>query len=530
MLLPVHRIVVQAVLFSLIGLSSGEQMSCTVGGSCKLLAEDSNRLAQFYINGDWTDAVSPTARPHNVIDPSTEKIAATITLGGQEDTDAAVDAAEAALETWSSLEALPTRIRLMEKLLQLYSERIEEMAMYISIEMGAPIELARSGQAGSGINHLMNFLERVKAFDFERTVPGIDPDEANTLLLMEPIGVVGLITPWNWPMNQVMLKVVPALLVGCTCVLKPSELAPLSSMLLAEMIDQAGFPPGVFNLVNGDGLGVGTQLSKHPKVAMISFTGSTRAGSLISQNAADTLKRVALELGGKGANILFADVDHFDSMVEDGVEHCFSNSGQSCNAPTRMLIERSVYDRAVQIAIRVAGSFEVKSAHESGDHIGPVANEAQFNKVQSYIQTGMNEGAKVVAGGIGRPDGLDAGYFIKPTIFVGVKSDMKIMQDEIFGPVLCIMPFDTEEEALRIANDTPYGLTHYVYSSDKARRRRLARRLKAGMVEMNGIGQDWGFPFGGVKFSGNGREGGTYGLEEFLVVKSITGWWDEDDE
>lgn len=338
----------------------------------------------------------------------------------------------------------------------------------------------------------------------------------------EPVGVVGLITPWNWPMNQVTLKVIPALLAGDTAVLKPSEIAPLSSMLFAEIIDEAGVPAGVFNLVNGDGAGVGTQLSVHPDVAMISFTGSTRAGIAITKAAADSLKKVVLELGGKGANIVFADAD--DKAVVRGAAHCFYNSGQSCNAPTRMLVERSVYDRAVETAAKVADRTSVGSAHQPGKHIGPVVSKAQWEKIQDLIQTGIDEGARLVAGGTGLPEGVNRGYFVRPTVFADVSNDMTIAQQEIFGPVLSIIPFDSEDEAIEIANDTPYGLTNYVQSQDGARRNRVARQLQSGMVEMNGEPRGPGSAFGGVKASGRAREGGVMGLEEFMDSKAISGW------
>ncbi|MIL09981.1 aldehyde dehydrogenase family protein, partial [Salmonella enterica subsp. enterica] len=367
--------------------------------------------------------------------------------------------------------------------------------------------------------HLTNFLA---AFDQIEWIRPLGPHAPNDRIAMEPIGVVGLITPWNWPMNQVTLKVIPALLAGCTCVLKPSEEAPMSSLLFAEFVHDAGAPAGVFNLVNGDGAGVGSRLSEHPDVEMISFTGSTRAGRAISKAAAETMKRVTLELGGKGANLIFADADK--NAVKRGVKHCFNNSGQSCNAPTRMLVERPIYDEAVQIAREVAEATKVAPAAEAGNHIGPVVNERQWEQIQRYIQIGIDEGATLVSGGLGRPDGRNAGYFVKPTVFADVKPGMTIEREEIFGPVLSIIPFETEEEALQIANDTPYGLTDYVQSSDDARRHRLARRLKAGMVEMNGKSRAAGSPFGGVKASGRAREGGVWGIEEFLESKAISGW------
>ena len=472
---------------------------------------------QFYIDGAW---VSP-ARPHDleVIDPSTEEVCAVISLGGSADTDAAVAAARRAFDGWAFDTVPAERRRLVEKLFEVYLRRSEEMARAISLEMGAPIDMARSSQAPCFDWHAANFLKAFETFEFERP---LGPHAPTDRILYDPVGVVGMITPWNWPMNQVTLKAVPAMLVGCTMVLKPSEIAPLSSLLFAEFVDEAGFPKGVFNLVNGDGPGVGTQLSGHPGVDMISFTGSTRAGIAISKNAADTVKRVHLELGGKGANLIFADAD--EKAVQRGARHCFANSGQSCNAPTRMLVERSAYDRAVEIAVRTAEETRVASAHEAGGHIGPVVSAAQFDKIQGLIQKGIDEGARLVAGGPGRPEGLNRGYFVRPTVFADVTNDMTIAREEIFGPVLSIIPFDTEAEALRIANDTPYGLTNYVQSGDDARRVRLARRLRSGMVEMNGKSRGAGSPFGGMKASGNGREGGHWGLEDFCEVKAVSGW------
>jgi len=339
---------------------------------------------------------------------------------------------------------------------------------------------------------------------------------------MDPIGVVGLITPWNWPMNQVSLKVAPALLAGCTMVHKPSEIAPLSSMLFAEFIHEAGFPKGVYNLVNGDGAGVGTRLSSHPDVEMISFTGSTRAGIAISKAAAETLKRVALELGGKGANIIFSDAE--PEAVRRGIRHCFNNTGQSCNAPTRMLVERSIYEKTLREAEKVAEEIRVDSPHKPGNHIGPLASRMQFDRVQEMIQKGIDEGARLIAGGLGRPVGHEVGYFVRPTIFADANNAMAIAREEIFGPVLTIIPFDSEEEAIAIANDTPYGLANYVQSEDGAKRNRVAAKLRSGMVQMNGTSRGAGSPFGGVKASGRAREGGVWGLEEFLEAKAVSGW------
>lgn len=470
----------------------------------------------FYIDGQW---VAPAeARDLDVIDPSTETVCAKISLGSQADTDAAVAAARRAFASWSQT-SREERLELLEKLYSLYKARSAEMAEAISTEMGAPMALAQTAQWGAGAGHIKNFIRVLKEYSFEAPLGDHAPGNQ---ILHEPIGVCALITPWNWPMNQVALKVVAALAAGCTMVLKPSEIAPLSAMLFAEMIDEAGFPAGVFNLVNGDGPGVGTQLSGHAGVDMVSFTGSTRAGKAISINAADTVKRVSLELGGKGANIVFADAD--EKAVVRGVRHCFMNSGQSCNAPTRMLVERSAYEQAVQTAIDVASKTEVNQASLEGRHIGPVVSDVQFDKIQRLIQQGIDEGARLVAGGTGKPEGMTDGYFVRPTVFADVTNEMTIAREEIFGPVLCIIPFDTEEEAIRIANDSPYGLTHYVQTQDGEKANRVARQLRAGMVQMNGEALGGGAPFGGYKQSGNGREGGPWGLEEFLEVKVVTGW------
>ncbi|RKF17223.1 aldehyde dehydrogenase family protein [Roseovarius spongiae] len=471
---------------------------------------------QFYIDGAWTDPAS--ANDHHVINPSNEESCAVITLGGQADTDAAVAAARTALPAWAATPP-EKRIAHIEKLREVYDSRTEDMAQAISLEMGAPIDMARAQQAAAGSGHIASFIDEAKKFPF---IHEMDPDTPGSMIAHEPIGVAALITPWNWPMNQVTLKVIAALAAGCTMVLKPSEESPLSAMVFAEMVDEAGIPAGVFNLVNGDGAGVGSQLSAHPDVDMVSFTGSSRAGKLISKAAADTLKRVSLELGGKGANLIFADAD--DKAVKRGVLHCMNNSGQSCNAPTRMLVQRDIYDQAVETAGEVAAQVKVGPASEEGKHIGPVVNEVQFNKIQDLIQKGIDEGARLVTGGAGRPDGMNRGFYVKPTVFADVSNDMTIAQEEIFGPVLSIIPFDTEEEGVRIANDTPYGLTNYVQTQDGARRNRLARALNAGMIEMNGESRGKGAPFGGTKQSGNGREGGKWGIEDFTEVKSISGW------
>ena len=471
---------------------------------------------EFYINGAW---VAPIAgRDCEVINPSTEETCAVISLGGTADTNAAVSAAKAAFDSWSQTDP-EVRLGYVKKIREVYEARAEDMAQAISLEMGAPIEMSRDDQVTSGTWHIDNFITAFKHVEFIRPLGPHAPDDR---IAMEPIGVVGLITPWNWPMNQVTLKVIPALLAGCTMVLKPSEVAPLSSIVFAEIVHEAGLPAGVFNMVNGDGMGVGTDLSTHADVEMISFTGSARAGAAISKAAADTFKRVCLELGGKGANLIFADADA--KAVERGVHRCFNNTGQSCNAPTRMLVERTIYDQAVEKAVAVAETVKVGPADQAGNHIGPVVSAAQYEKIQGLIQKGIDEGARLVAGGVGRPEGFNRGYFVRPTIFADVTNDMTIAREEIFGPVLSIIPFDDEAHAVEIANDTIYGLTNYVQSQDGARRNRLARRLRSGMVEMNGKSRGAGSPFGGVKASGRAREGGVWGIEEFLEAKAISGW------
>ena len=475
---------------------------------------------QFYIDGAWVNPIEGTEL--DVINPSTESVCATISLGGKKDTEAAVAAAKRAFDTWSQ-SSKAQRLELMNRILEIYLSRSNEMGEAISREMGAPVDMAASDQAGSGSYHIKAFIRALEAFDFERE---LRPNTPNDRIIYEPIGVCGLITPWNWPMNQIALKVMPAIATGCTMVLKPSELSPLSAMLFADILHEAEVPAGVFNLVNGDGAGVGTTLSGHPDVALISFTGSSRAGIAISKNAADSLKRVSLELGGKGANIVFADAP--EDAVSRGVARCFNNTGQSCNAPTRMLVERSRYDEAVAQAKAQAEETAVDQAQKSGTHIGPLVSQMQYEKVQAMIERGINEdGARLVAGGLGKPEGLDVGYFVRPTVFADCTNDMTIMREEIFGPVLSMMPFDTEEQAIAIANDTDYGLTNYIQTSDAAKANRVARRLRSGMVDINGRARSSGAPFGGFKHSGNGREGGIWGLEEFLEVKAVGGWNDE---
>ncbi len=470
---------------------------------------------KFYINGEW---VNPSKKnDFDVINPSNEEVCAKITLGNSEDTNKAIQSAKKAFETWKET-SKQERVILLEKLLKIYNERYDEMTDAITTELGCPRDWCSANQTSSGASHIEDFIKRLKEFNFE---PGFDKGSKNQILY-EPIGVCGLITPWNWPINQIALKVVPALATGCTMILKPSEIAPLSGMLFAEMIHEAGFPPGVFNLVNGDGAGVGTILSGHKDVDMVSFTGSTRAGRLITKNAADTIKRVCLELGGKGGNIVFAD--SYPEAVRDGIRNVMSNSGQSCDAPTRMLVERSIYERAVKEAADEANKIKVDLASKAGDHIGPVISKIQFDKIQSLIKSGIEEGAKLVAGGPDRPEDFKKGYFIKPTIFTDVDNNMRVAKEEIFGPVLSIIPFETEEEAIQITNDTEYGLGNYLQTSDKEKAKRVSRKLRSGIVYVNNQAADSGTPFGGYRQSGNGREGGSWGLHEYLEVKTITEW------
>jgi len=472
----------------------------------------------FYINGKW---VSPkSSKEIEVIDPSTEKSCAVISLADANDVNAAVNAAKNAFESWS-FTPKDKKVELLEKLYVVYKKRWAEIADAITLEMGAPKDFSSQLQTGTGASHIKSFTRYLKEFNFEKV---LGDHAKNQKILYEPKGVCALITPWNWPMNQVCLKVIPALAAGCTMILKPSELAPLSSMILAEMIDEVKFPEGVFNLVNGDGATTGNALTSHPDVNMISFTGSTRAGALISQNAAKDFKRISLELGGKGANIIFKDAD--PEAVERGALRCFRNSGQSCNAPTRMLVEKSIYNEAVERVKNFANKTKVDDPAKEGDHIGPVVSETQFNKIQTLIKKGIDEGAKLVAGGVGKPDGLEKGYFVKPTVFADVNNQMEIARTEIFGPVLSIMPFETEEEAISIANDTPYGLTNYIQTQDQKKANRVARKLRSGMVDVNGAGIAVDAPFGGYKHSGIGREAGAQGLEEFLEVKTVGGWKD----
>jgi len=468
---------------------------------------------QFYIDGQWVDPAEP--RTMDVVNPATEEVYGRISIGSAADVDVAVAAATRAFETFS-VTSREDRIKLLQSILDVYVRRADEVAEAIMDEMGAPWGLAKYAQAASGTQHIASALEALKSYEFEETI-------GSTMVVKEPIGVCGLITPWNWPMNQIAVKVAPAIAAGCTMILKPSEIAPFDAILFAEILDEAGVPAGVFNLINGDGPGVGTALSQHPDIAMVSFTGSTRAGVLVAQNAAPSVKRVAQELGGKSANIILDDAD-LEAAVTDGTKGMFENTGQSCDAPSRMLVPRDKMDEAAAIAAKVAAATAVGNPREKATRVGPVVSELQWNKIQDLIQKGIDEGATLAAGGTGRPDGLDTGYYVKPTVFANVNNDMTIAREEIFGPVLSIIPYDDDDEAIRIANDTPYGLAGYVSSGDLDRARRVASRLRTGMVHINGADLEALAPFGGYKQSGNGREWGVHGMDEFLEVKSVCGY------
>jgi len=467
---------------------------------------------QFFIDGKWVNATKPHDFP--VINPATEQPIATISLGTLHDVDNAVAAATQAFPSFSET-TVPERLALIEKIIEVYKSKMDEMAQTISLEMGAPAWLAKAAQAPVGLAHLSEIVKVLASFKFEEL-------KGSTLMRKEPIGVCGLITPWNWPMNQIVCKVAPALAAGCTMVLKPSEIAPLSAYLFAQILEQAGVPPGVFNLVNGDGPTVGAAISSHPGIDMISFTGSTRAGVAVAIAAAPTVKRVTQELGGKSANIILPDAD-LESAVKDGVQTCFRNSGQSCDAPTRLLVPKAKLAAAAATAQQAAEDTRIADPAAKGS-IGPLVSKAQFEKVQDLIQKGIEEGAKLIAGGPGRPSGVTQGYFVKPTIFTDVRNDMTIAREEIFGPVLCIIPYDDEDHAVRIANDTPYGLSGYVTSSSLEHARSIAKRIRSGMVRVNAARLDFAGCFGGYKQSGNGREWSKAGLEEFLELKAIFGY------
>jgi aldehyde dehydrogenase (NAD+) len=474
-----------------------------------------SEMLKSYIAGQWV-LPDPAGGVFEAINPATEEVCARVGLCTPAEANAAVAAARAAFDGWAAT-PLDARLAWVEKLIAVFETRYDEMVTAISTEMGAPYDLSRDAQAESGPGHLKATVRaaREMAWDYEVGEDGI--------VTHEPIGVCVLITPWNWPINQIACKVGPALVAGCTMVLKPSEMAPLSAQLFAEMIAEAGCPTGVFNLIHGTGAAIGEVLTSHTQVDMISFTGSTRAGIQIAKSAADTVKRVAQELGGKSANIVFADAE-LEAAITRGVQQCFGNTGQSCNAPTRMLIEQSVYDEAIAIAARVAKETALGDPKAKGNHLGPVVSKAHFDKIQGLIQAGIDEGAQLIAGGTGRAEGFERGYYVKPTVFAGVHNQMTIAQEEVFGPVLVMIPFADEAEAIAIANDSPYGLYAYVQTGDLARARRVARLMRAGGVSINGTSQDYMAPFGGYKQSGNGREYGKFGLHDFLEIKSISGF------
>ncbi|SNB73833.1 aldehyde dehydrogenase (NAD+) [Arboricoccus pini] len=468
---------------------------------------------EFYIDGSWVDPIVPKLL--DVIDPSNEEPVAQISVGGKADVDRAVAAAKAAFPSFSQV-SREDRLALLRRILEVYDRRAEDLAQAVSREMGAPLKFAREAQVAIGRGHLAQIIKTLESFAFTEA-------RGSTLVVKEPIGVVGMITPWNWPLNQITCKVGPALAAGCTMVLKPSEIAPLDAIIFAEILDEAGVPKGVFNLVNGDGPTVGEALSHHPDIDMMSFTGSTRAGILVAKGAAETVKRVSQELGGKSANILLPDVD-LETAVTKGVAGCFGNSGQSCNAPTRMFVPADLMDKAALIAKQAAETFKVGHPNAGDTVLGPVVSAVQFDKIQGLIQSGIEEGAELVAGGLGRPEGLNRGYYVRPTVFAHVRPEMRISREEIFGPVLSILGYENEEQAIDLANDTPYGLAAYVQSKDLDRARRVASRMRAGNVFINYPAWDSAAPFGGYKQSGNGREYADFGLNEFLEIKGVVGY------
>jgi aldehyde dehydrogenase (NAD+) len=470
--------------------------------------------SQFYIDGRWVDPVEP-GRWLGVVNPATEEEVAQIAEGSEADIDSAVSAAKNAFDTYSRT-SRSDRLELLENLIASYRRRLGEMATAMTTEVGIPKTFSEGVQAKIGERHLQTTFNVLTDYPFEE-------DWGTTRIIREPIGVCGLIVPWNWPMNQVMVKVAPALAAGCTLVLKPSQYSPLSALLFAEAVHEAKVPAGVFNMVNGPGSSLGAYLASHPLVDMVSVTGSTEVGALVAKAAAPSIKRVSQELGGKSAYIVFDDVD-LNKVITGGVRACMRNSGQSCNAPTRMLVAMKVYEEAVSIAARTAGSLRVGDPSDPDVFMGPVAGKKQYEAVQNHIRAGLAEGARLVAGGPDRPEGLTRGYYVKPTIFADVANSMRIAREEIFGPVLCMIPFKDEDDAVAIANNSEFGLSGYVSSADLERARRVARRLRTGMVHLNGVSTDMHAPFGGYKKSGNGREWGRFGIDEFMEVKAVMGY------
>ena len=470
-----------------------------------------DNLEKFYINGKWVKPKSSDKM--SVLNPATEDKVGEIVLGNSEDVDHAVSAAKAAFSKFS-ITPKGYRLGLLKKIREISERRLDDLANAMTMEMGAPKTMAKDVQADAATGHLDGFIESLEKLEERITLSNGD------ILLKEPVGVCGLITPWNWPINQITLKVLPAIATGCTCILKPSEHTPVSAMVYTEILEEAGVDPGVFNLVQGTGEVVGVAMSKHPDIEMISFTGSTRGGKSVTKESAETIKKVTLELGGKSPNLVFADCD-LQQRVTDSVNECMFNTGQSCDAPTRLLVEKSCYDQVLEIAKKAAENISVDDPSKDGDHIGPLFDKIQYDRVQNMIQVGIDEGASLLTGGLGKPDGFKNGWYVKPTIFSDVNNQMRIAQEEIFGPVLVIIPFENEDEGIAIANDTPYGLAAYLQTGNEERAERVSRQLRAGGVHVNGGGFNYGSPFGGYKQSGNGREGGDMGLEDYLETKTL---------
>eukprot|EP01037_Dinobryon_pediforme_P014465 gene14465-14590_t len=473
--------------------------------------------AEFYIDGKW--AAPQAARYIDVIDPATELAVASLALGNADDVDLAVAAAKRAFATYS-LTSREERLALLTRIVELMRTRFDDLADAMTAEMGAPHVFSREGQVASGIEHFDRMIEVLRTFSFETKM-------GSSRVVKEAAGVCGLITPWNWPLNQIACKVAPALAAGCTMVLKPSEIAPLSAIVFAEILHEAGVPKGVFNLVHGDGPSVGHAMAIHPDIDVMSFTGSTRAGIQVARDSADTVKRVLQELGGNSANVVLDDAD-LETAVVNGIAGCYLNSGQSCDSPARLLVPHALMDQAINIARAAAQSYSVGKPDDTSTHLGPVVSEAHFNKIQSFIEIGIKEGAELVIGGVGRPEALNVGYYVKPTVFGRVTPEMTIARNEIFGPVLSIIGYASEAEAVKIANDTEYGLAAYVQSGDIKRARAVARQMRAGTVQINYPAADYLVPFGGYKRSGNGREYGAYGLHDYLELKSVVGFGEDD--